>query len=78
MEKSRFLRTLLLAVVIVGGIWALVHRDQIRGPEDAFALLSSQISNMFPASSGGPVYPQPNIESQNFNQSLVGLSLIHI
>ena len=75
MEKSRFLRTLLLAAVIVGGIWALVHRDQIRGPEDAFALLSSQISNMFPASSGGPVYPQPNIESQNFNQSLVGQPL---
>ena len=75
MEKSRFLRTLLLAAVIVGGIWALVHRDQIRGPEDAFALLSSQISNMFPASNGGLVYPQPNIESQDFNQSLVGQPL---
>ena len=60
MAKSRFLRTLLLAVVIVGGIWALVHRDQIRRPADALALLRYQIGSLFPASNG-PGYPQPNI-----------------
>ena len=64
MAKSRFLRTLLLAVVIVGGIWALVHRDQIGRPEDAFALLKYQIGSLFPASNG-PVYPQPNIGAPN-------------
>ena len=61
MRKSRFLRTLLLAVVIVGGIWALVHRDQIGRPEDAFALLKYQIGSLFPKSNRQPVYPQPNI-----------------
>ena len=64
MRKSRFLRTLLLAAVIVGGIWALVHRDQIGRPQDAFALLKYQIGSLFP-SNNGPVYPQPNIGLPN-------------
>ena len=65
MGKSRFLRTLLLAVVIVGGIWALVNRDRIGRPEDAFALLKYQIGSLFPPSNGPPVYPQPNNGAPN-------------
>ena len=68
MRKSRFLRTLLLAAVIVGGIWALVNRDRIGRPEDAFALLKYQIGSLFPASNG-PVYPHPNTGSPNFGQA---------
>ena len=62
MGKSRFLRTLLLAAVIVGGIWALVNRDQIGRPADALALLKYQIGSLLPASSQ-PVYPTPNTGS---------------
>lgn len=68
MGKSRFLRTLLLAAVIVGGIWALVHRDQIGRPEDAFALLKHQIGSLLPASNG-PVYSPPNFGSPNLGQA---------
>ena len=69
MGKSRFLRTVLLAAVIVGGIWALVHRDQIRRPEDAFGLLRAQIGSFFPASTDiDAVYSQPNALAQNRNQ----------
>ena len=67
MGKSRFLRTLLLAAVIVGGVWALVHRDQIRRPADAFRLLSAQIGNVFPAGNDTVAYPQPNDVAQNLN-----------
>ena len=65
MGKSRFLRTLLLAAVIVGGIWALVHRDQIRRPTDAFRLLRAQIGNIFPAGTDTVEYPQPDSLAQN-------------
>ena len=65
MRKSRFLRTLLLAAVIVGGIWALVHRDQIRRPADAFGLLRAQIGSVFPAGSDRVVYTQPDPLAQN-------------
>ena len=72
MRKSRFLRSLLLATVIIGGIWALVHRDQIRGPEDAFALLRYQVGSLFPTSGPPQYYPQPNIGSPNLGQASVG------
>ena len=75
MEKSRFLRTILLAAVIVGGIWALVHRDQIRRPEDVIALLSEQIGGVLPPGNGPQVYSQPNFGTQNPSQSLVGPSV---
>lgn len=65
MRKSRFLRTLLLAAVIVGGIWALVHRDQIRRPEDVLGLLRAQIGSVFPASKEVLVYTQPDVVAQN-------------
>ncbi len=65
MGKSRFFRTLLLAAVIVGGIWALVHRDQIRRPADAFRLLRAQIGSVFPAGSDRVVYTQPDPLAQN-------------
>ncbi len=68
MGKSRFLRTFLLATLIVGGIWALVHRDQIRRPEDVFGLLRAQISSVFPSSQEVMVYPQPNLVGQNPNR----------
>ena len=42
--KSRFLKTVLLAGVIVGGIWILSNRDQIRKPEDVVSLVKEQFS----------------------------------
>ena len=77
MGKSRFLRTLLLAAVIVGGIWALVHRNQIRRPEDAFALLKYQIGSLFRSNSQTPVYSQPNFGSQNQANSAPSQSAIY-
>jgi len=68
MAKSRFLRTLLLAAVIVGGIWALVHRDQIGRPEDAFALLKSQVGGLLPARNRSVNSP-PNFGSPNLRQT---------
>ena len=70
MGKSRFLRTLLLAAVIVGGIWALVHRDQIRRPADAFSLLRAQIGRVFPAGTDTVVYTQPDPLAQNYNSNI--------
>ena len=43
--QSRFLKTLLLAAVIVGGIWILVNRDRIRQPEDVLILLNETFSS---------------------------------
>ena len=42
--RSRFLKTVLLAAVIVGGIWVLVNRDRIRHPRDVVNILRSNIS----------------------------------
>lgn len=47
MEKSKFVKTILLAVVIVGGIWVLVHRDKISKPDDALALIQRQLGEIF-------------------------------
>ncbi|MDB4460476.1 hypothetical protein N9048_01980 [bacterium] len=40
--NSRFLKTLLLASVVVGGIWVLFHRDRIREPSDILGLVQEQ------------------------------------
>ncbi len=40
--NSRFLKTLLLASVVVGGIWVLFHRDRIREPADILDLVQEQ------------------------------------
>lgn len=45
MLESKFLRTLLLAVVIVGGIWLLVNRDQISQPGDIVALVKKTVAD---------------------------------
>lgn len=37
--RSRFLKTVLLAAVIVGGIWILVNRDRVRHPRDVVNIL---------------------------------------
>ena len=42
--KSRFFKTLLLAVVIVAGIWILSNRDKIREPGDVVDLVRHQLS----------------------------------
>ncbi len=54
---SRMSLTLLLTTVIVGGGWALYHRDQIQSPEDALRLLTSQISNATEDTEGQPRLP---------------------
>ena len=40
--NSRFLKTLILASVVVGGIWVLFHRDRIREPSDILVLAQEQ------------------------------------
>ena len=40
--NSRFLKTLLLASVVVGGIWVLFHRDRISEPSDILELVQDQ------------------------------------
>lgn len=40
--NSRFLKTLLLASVVVGGIWVLFHRDRISEPSDILVLVKEQ------------------------------------
>lgn len=42
--KSRFTKTILLAAVIVGGIWVLSNRDQIREPRDVVNLIQEKLS----------------------------------
>ena len=42
--KSRFFKTVLLAGVIIGGIWILSNRDQIRKPGDVVNLVKEQFS----------------------------------
>lgn len=51
MEKSKFVKTILLALVIVGGIWVLVHRDKISKPADAVALIQRQLGDVFASES---------------------------
>ena len=40
--NSRFLKTLLLASVVVGGTWVLFHRDRISEPSDILELVQEQ------------------------------------
>lgn len=42
--KSRFFKTMLLAGIIVGGIWTLSNRDRIREPGDVVGLVKEQFS----------------------------------
>ena len=41
---SRFVKTVLLALVIVGGTWALLNRDQLKHPADMISLLGEKLS----------------------------------
>lgn len=42
--SSKFFKTLLLAAIIVGGIWILVNRDRIRQPGDVVSVLTDGFS----------------------------------
>ncbi|MEM7784651.1 MAG: hypothetical protein AAF623_14980 [Planctomycetota bacterium] len=44
-SKQRFTRTLLLATIIVGGIWVLLNKDQIQNPADLIEVAVSQIGS---------------------------------
>lgn len=44
--KSRFFKTTLLAIVIVGGIWVLLNRKNIREPGDLIKLIGSGLSSI--------------------------------
>lgn len=66
--KSRFLKTVLLAAVIVGGIWVLVNRDRIRHPRDVVNILKDNISSTQIGYSG-PTVPSSNWSGgQNWGQ----------
>lgn len=42
-SNSRFFKTLVLAAVIVGGIWVLTNKDRIREPEEVIATVQDRI-----------------------------------
>ena len=81
--KSRFLKTVLLAAVIVGGIWVLVNRDRIRHPRDVVNILQDEFSATQIGYSGSG-YPSENWSGgQSWGQrgnyyAPQNLSLIHI
>ncbi len=43
--KSRFVKTLILAVIIVSGIWVLSNRDQINKPGDVVTLIKQKLGS---------------------------------
>ncbi len=71
--QSRFLKTLLLAAVIVGGIWILVNRDQIRKPGDVLALLKETFLDA-PEQTGMPGYNVGNAIDNSGGMDNVGNS----
>ncbi len=46
----RLFTTLILALILVGGGWALVNRDQIHNPKDVFRLVTEQMNKFRSAS----------------------------
>lgn len=71
MFESKFLKTVLLAGVIVGGIWLLVNRDRLSEPGDVLTLAKDTISDwtssgsnqIAPEQALNP-YAQANLEGQ--------------
>lgn len=85
--NSKFLKTLLLAAVIVGGIWVLFHRDQIREPSDVVRLLQDNLPDLPQLGAGdtaGSDYgynrnypadfnsPMPNVGATNLPAGVTG------
>ena len=69
--RSRFLKTVLLAAVIVGGVWILVNRDRIRHPRDVVNILQESIPTNQIGNSGA-VAPSGNWNGgQNWGQGQV-------
>lgn len=52
----RFVKTALLATVVVGGLWALAHREQIQNPSQLLSLVRQKIV-VAPVSYSRPVEP---------------------
>ena len=69
--KSRFLKTVLLAAVIVGGVWILVNRDRIRHPRDVVNILQENLSAQ-QVGYQGPAYQGDWSNGQNWNQNGYG------
>ena len=61
--KSRFLKTLILAAIIVGGIWVLSNREQINKPGDVVTLIKQKLSA---AQIGFSKLNDPNESTSNF------------
>ena len=73
--SSRFIKTLLLAAVIVGGIWILVNRDQIRQPSDVVNVLKGNLGGTFAggaSQSGSKGWGLPSYQSQPWNSGYAG------
>lgn len=66
-SKSRFVKTVVLAVVIVGGLWILLNRDQIERPGDLIGLIGKQVSGQASSQEALPK-PQPVIQSNPIKQ----------
>ncbi|MEL7498449.1 MAG: hypothetical protein AAFN77_12630 [Planctomycetota bacterium] len=57
MFESKFLKTVLLAAVIVGGIWLLANRDQLSQPDDVMELVSDKWNQWTSGSDEQPTDP---------------------
>ena len=44
-SERRFLKTLLLATFIVGGLWLLMNKEKIKQPTDVVGLVKEQIDS---------------------------------
>ena len=81
MFESKFLKTVLLAGVIVGGIWLLVNRDQLSEPGDVLTLAKDTISNWtssgtteVDAENSTNAYPTPSDSGQPYPEAGTDLS----
>lgn len=59
MFESKFLKTVLLAAFIVGGIWLLVNREKLNEPSDVISLAKDTLSDWVPAANNEESSPNP-------------------
>ncbi|MFT5304234.1 MAG: deoxyribonuclease-1-like protein [Mariniblastus sp.] len=68
--NARFVKTLLLAVVIVGGIWILSNRDKIRNPQDVAQLIKEKFNAIDFGSFAESALPNWDAEPVNSNPNV--------
>lgn len=82
---SRFAKTVVLSIVIVGGLWALVNREQLKHPEQLLGQLKQQLAIAPTNFSSGPdlssvdvpppIVPEPVIRIASFKLNGFGTTI---